>query len=86
MTSETFQQSGTVPVEIERLNKVDRTGEMAAVVDFRILAEMLSRPEALLVSIEKMIWSTSSSEHSRLLGQSDGSTIITSPAVGEVWY
>ena len=49
MTNETFQQSGTVPVDIEILNKVDRTSEMATAVDFSILAEMSSRPEALLV-------------------------------------
>ena len=74
MIRESFQQSGTTPVEIEGLNKVASIGDIVVAVSFNILTEILSKPVALLLSSDRIRSSTSSSEHSKLVGQSAEST------------
>ena len=78
MIKEIFQQLGTVPVEIEWLNRAARIGETVREVSFSILIDIPSRPVALLLFSDNILLNTSSSEHNRLAGQSDGSTAITS--------
>ena len=81
MIREVFQLSGTISIAIERLNSVDSMGEIVTAVSFSILTEMLSRPDALLVSSDRIISRTLSSVHHRLSGQLLGSTEETSSAV-----
>ena len=83
MISDIFQLSGTTPVFIERLNRVHSIGEVVAAVSFSILTGMPSKPDALLISRDRMISKTSSSEHNRFSGHSLGSTEIISSAVRE---
>ena len=45
-----FQALGSLPVVTERFNNLVSTGAILTVVDFNILADILSGPFALLVS------------------------------------
>ena len=48
MISDVFQLPGTTTVFIERLNSVQSIGEIVTAVSFSILAEIPSKPDALL--------------------------------------
>jgi hypothetical protein len=78
---ETFQLLSTIPVEIDLLKIVQSIGDMVYAVSFSILAEIPSRPDALLASRESMMSCTSSSEHNRSAGQLIGSTVVKSSAL-----
>jgi len=74
MIRDAFQLPGTVPLEIDRLQRSVTSGAVTKAVLLSIKAEMPSGPVALVVSkLER--------SHSISLGHSSGEIVIVSPTV-----
>jgi len=76
-----FQCSGTVPCIIDMLQRCVNSGAAAAAVVLSIVAEMPSRPVALVVSKVRSNLIISSSEHRRSEGHTPMGAGSTSPWV-----
>jgi len=73
--------AGTVPLEIDRLQRSVTSGAIAMAVLLSVKAEMPSGTVALVVSKLESNLMMSSFVHSMLLGHSSGETLIISPTV-----
>ena len=62
-TDAIFHASGKQPERMDKLNKCIMAGAILAAVDFNIFAEMLSCPDALVVSRDNRRCKTFSSVH-----------------------
>jgi len=81
---EVFQCSGTVPCIIDMLQGCVNSGAAAAAVFLSIVAEMLSRPVALVMSKVRGYLMIPSSEHRRSVGHTPMGAGSTSPWVKDV--
>ena len=78
MIRDVFQLPGTVPLEIDRLQRSVTSGAIAKAVLLSIKAEMPSGPVALVVSRSE---SSLTMVHSMSLEHSSGETVTMSPIV-----